>query len=161
MSQNPPDPHSQGGKREGLKSLSRVGLDTALFIYHLEENPAYLRLTSELFLDIEKGTRVGITSTITLLEIIVRPLSVSRPDIARKYEAFLVHFPNLEIIDLDRDIVRRAAWIRDAYHIRAPDAIQVSACLNHGAQAFLTIDRRLERLQDELDVILLDHYIKR
>lgn len=142
-----------------LKSLSRVGLDIAIFIYHLEENPAYLRLTRELFSGIEMGARVGITSTITLMEIIVRPLSLGRPDIARKYEAFLVNFPNLKIIDLDRDVVRRAARMRAAYRIRTPDALQISACLGHGAQAFITNDRRLEWLQDKVDVMLLDNFV--
>jgi predicted nucleic acid-binding protein len=144
---------------ERLKPLTRVGLDTALFIYHLEENPAYLRLTRELFSGIEMGARAGITSTITLMEIIVRPLSLNRPDIARKYEAFLVNFPNLEIIDLDRDVVRRAARIRAAYRIRTPDALQISACLSRGAETFITNDRRLERVQDKVDVMFLDNFI--
>jgi hypothetical protein len=43
----------------------------------------------------------GITSTITLLEISVRPLSLNREDIARKYEALLVNFPNLDVVDID------------------------------------------------------------
>jgi len=71
-----------------------------------------------------------------------------------------VNFPNLEIADLDRDVIRKAAQIRAAYRVRPPDALQVSACLVHGAQAFISNDRRLERLRDELNVMILDDFIE-
>jgi predicted nucleic acid-binding protein len=145
---------------ERLRPFSKVGLDTSVFIYHFEENPIYLPLTLELFTSIEAGARTGITSTITLLEIIVRPLSLNRSDIARKYEALLVNFPNLKIVDLDRDIIRQAAKLRAEYHIGSPDALQAGASLIHEANAFITNDRRLERLQDKLDVIVLDDFIE-
>jgi predicted nucleic acid-binding protein len=145
---------------ERLKPFSTIGLDTTVFIYHFEENPTYLPLTLELFTSIETGTRTGITSTITLLEIIVRPLALNRSDIARKYEALLVNFPNIRIVDLDRDIIRQAAQLRAEYHISSPDALQIGASLMHRASAFITNDRRLERLHDKLDVIILDDFIE-
>ncbi len=145
---------------EKLKSFSTVGLDTTVFIYHFEKNPVYLQRTLELFDSIEKGEHLGVTSTITLLEIIVRPLSQGQVDIARKYEVLLINFPNLKIIGLDRDIVRQAARLRAEYHIGTQDALQVSAGLIHGANVFITNDRRLERLHDKLDVIILDDFIE-
>jgi predicted nucleic acid-binding protein len=145
---------------EKLKSFSTIGLDTTVFIYHFEKNPVYLQQTLELFDGIETGELSGVTSTITLLEIIVRPLSQGRVDIARKYEVLLVNFPNLKIIDLDRDVVRQAARLRAEYHISSPDALQIGASMMHGAKTFITNDRRLERLHDKLDVIILDDFIE-
>lgn len=142
-----------------INSFSLVGLDTVLFIYHFESNPKYLPLTSELFAKIEAGAPSGLTSTITLLEIIVRPLAMGLPEVARKYEALLANFPNLEIADLDRDIIRRAAHLRAEYRIRPPDALQVAASLIHGAGAFFTNNRLLKRLNHELEVIILDDFI--
>jgi predicted nucleic acid-binding protein len=133
-------------------------LDTAIFIYHFEENPAYLPLTRELLSSIEAGERKGVTSTITLMEIIVKPLALGQIDVARKYEALLANFPNLEIIDLDRDVIRLAARLRAEYRIRPPDALQAAACLQHGAQAFITNDDRLKRLQDKIAVLVLEDY---
>jgi predicted nucleic acid-binding protein len=143
-----------------LGQYSIIGLDTSVFIYHLGENQSYLALTRELFSEIEAGSRKGITSTITLMEIIDHPLSIGRQDIARKYEALLVNFPNLEIVDLGRDVIRKAAQLRAAYRVCSPDALQVSACLVHEAQVFISNDRRLERLRDELDVMILDDYLE-
>jgi predicted nucleic acid-binding protein len=145
---------------ERLASISVVGLDTAIFIYHFEKNPRYFPLTQELLSGIEVGERKGLTSTITLMEIIVKPLSLGRQDIARKYEALLVNFPNLDIVDLDRDVIRRAARLRAEYRLRPPDALQASACLLYEVQAMITNDRLLERLRDKLDVIILDDLIQ-
>lgn len=147
-----------GQLNEKLKPYPVIGLDTAIFIYHFEENPAYLPLTRDLLSSIESGERKGITSTITLMEIIVKPLTLGRIDVARKYEALLANFPNLEIIDLDRDVIRLAARLRAEYRIRPPDALQAAACLQHGAQAFITNDDLLKRLQDKIAVLVLEDY---
>jgi predicted nucleic acid-binding protein len=90
------------------------------------------------------------------MEIIVKPLSLGRNDIARKYEALLMNFPNLEVVDLDRDVIRQAARLRAEYRLRPPDALQVSACMVNGAEVFITNDRQIERMKKILNVIILD-----
>jgi len=50
-----------------------VGLDTMIFIYHFEENRVYSPLTFSIFESLEKGNFKGITSILTLLEILVKP----------------------------------------------------------------------------------------
>lgn len=145
---------------ERLRSFSVVGLDTAVFIYHFEKNPTYLPLTHELFRSIEVGARAGVTSTITLMEIIVKPLALGQKDVARKYEVMLVNFPNLDIVDLDRDVIRQAARLRAEYRIRPPDALQVATSLLHGAEVFITNDGLLKRLRGKLEVILLDDFVQ-
>ncbi len=145
---------------ERLRPFSMVGLDTAIFIYHFEENPAYLPLTRELFSSVEIAKRRGITSIITLIEILLQPLSLGRHNVARKYEAMLMSFPNLTVVDLGREVIRQAARLRAEYRIHPPSALQVAASLLHGAGALITNDRHLERLQDELDVIVLDDFIE-
>ena len=145
-----------GQLSQRLGSFSKVGLDTSVFIYHFEKHPIYSPLTQELLSDIEKGVRKGITSTITLMEIIVKPLSLGKNDIARKYEALLMNFPNLEVVDPDQDVIRQAARLRAEYRLRPPDALQVSACLLGGAEAFITNDHQLDRLKEKMDIVILD-----
>jgi predicted nucleic acid-binding protein len=148
-----------GRLTERIRSFSVIGLDTAIFIYHFEENPTYIPWTRELLSSIEMGERKGVTSAITLMEIIVKPLALRQIDVARKYEAMLVNFPNLDIIDLDRDVIRQAARLRAEYRIRPPDALQVGASLLYVADVFITNDSLLKRLQDKLDVIVLDDFV--
>jgi predicted nucleic acid-binding protein len=144
---------------ERLRTISVLGLDTAIFIYHFEENATYLPQTRELFSSIEQGEHRAVTSTITLMEVAVRPFVLQRIDVARKYEALLVNFPNLDIVVLDRDVIRLAARLRANYRIRPPDALHISANLLRGAGAFITNDISLKRLQDQIDVIILDDFV--
>ncbi len=141
-----------------LTKLGSVGIDTPVFIYHLEAHAKYAAVTQKIFSSMENGKWQGITSTITLMEINVHPWRVGREDVARKYEALLMNFPNLDIIDIDRDVARGAAQLRARFDIRPPDALQVAASLAAGARGFLTNDRHLFGLQSLTEIIGLDDY---
>ncbi len=143
---------------EQLAKFTVIGLDTSVFIYHLEGHPDYLDLTQELLGGVEHGRWEAITSVITLMEINVRPLQLNLPNIARKYEVLLVNFPHLRIVDLDREVVRKAARLRADYLVRTADALRVAACLVHDSQVFLTNDRRLDRLAPVIEVLILDDF---
>jgi len=142
-----------------LKKLEVVGIDTPLFIYHLEANKRYSDLTQKSFSSMENGNWHGVTSIVTLMEINVRPWRIGREDVARKYETLLMNFPNLEIVDIDRDIARVAAQLRARFDVRPPDALQVASSLVAGARGFLTNDRRLSGLQSLAEIIVLDDYL--
>jgi predicted nucleic acid-binding protein len=144
-----------------LTKLTIVGIDTPLFIYHLEANKKYIGLTQRSLSSLENGKWRGITSTITLMEINVHPWRVGREDVARKYETLLMNFPNLEIVDIDRDVARIASQLRARFDIRPPDALQVAASLVAGGRCFLTNDRRLSGLQSLTEIIVLDDYLDR
>ncbi len=149
---------------EFSKRLSKakvIGLDTSVFIYFLENNEKYGPLARITINGIENGKWEGVTSTITLMEITVRPWQTGQESIAREYEAVLVHFPNLSVVDVDRDVARIAAQLRAKYNVAPPDALQVAASLNYGAKAFLTNDRRLSRLQDLIDVLVMDDFVEK
>ncbi len=141
-----------------LTKLGSVGIDTPVFIYHLEAHERYAILTQKIFSSMENGKWQGLTSSITLMEINVHPWRLEREDVARKYEALLMNFPHLSIIDIDRDVARIAAQLRARFDIRPPDALQVAASLVAGAHGFLTNDRRLAGLQSLTEIIVLDDY---
>ncbi|HEX9330848.1 MAG TPA: PIN domain-containing protein [Anaerolineales bacterium] len=141
-----------------LTKVGTVGIDTPIFIYHLEAHEKYAVLTQKIFSSMENGKWQGITSAITLMEINVHPWRVGREDVARKYEALLMNFPNLNIIHIDRDVARIASQLRARFDIRPPDALQVAASLVVGGRGFLTNDRRLSSLQSLTDIIVLDDY---
>jgi predicted nucleic acid-binding protein len=142
-----------------LTKLERVGVDTPIFIYHLESHRKYSALTHKTLSSLESGKWKGITSTITLMEINVHPWRTGREDVARKYETLLVNFPNLEIVSIDRDVARVAAQLRARFDIKPPDALQVAAALAYGAQGFVTNDHRLAVLGSLTEIIVLDDYV--
>ena len=143
-----------------LTKAKVIGLDTPIFIYFLEDHPRYGPPTQITINGIEKGKWHGVTSTITLMEITVRPWQLGRESAAREYEAILVHFPNLSVVDVDRNVARAAAQLRAKYNVSPPDALQVAASLSFGAKAFLTNDRRLSKLQDLIDILVLDDFVE-
>jgi predicted nucleic acid-binding protein len=53
-----------------------------------------------------------------------------------------------------------AAQLRAKYNVSPPDALQVAASLSFGAKAFLTNDKRLSRLQQLIDILVLDDFLK-
>ena len=144
---------------ERLASAQIVGMDTSLFIYHLEANPRYVPWTKTIFKGIENGKWRGIASTITLMEITVRPWQLGREMVAREYETVLLHFPNLALVDVDRNVARTAAMLRAKFNIATPDALLVATSLTTGAKSFLTNDKRLSKLQALIDVIVLDDFL--
>jgi predicted nucleic acid-binding protein len=149
-----------GGFREKLTNAGVVGLDTSIFIYYLEANPKYLSLTKTVFVEMEAGKFQGVTSAITLMELTVLPWRKGYENVAREYEAVLANFPNLFIVDIDRDVARLAAKMRANFKISPADALQVSASLHGGAKSFLTNDKRLFILEPLIEILLLDDFVR-
>lgn len=145
------------GIEQQLAAHAVIGLDTSIFIYHLEAHQDYSPLTKSILSGVESGQWHAITSTITIMELTVRPQRLNQPDVARQYEALLVNFPNLRLIDVDRDVARRAAQLRARYNIRPADALQVGAAINGGATLWVSNDKKLNRLSPVIEVIILDN----
>jgi len=150
-----------GRLTDRLSTAQLIGLDTSIFIYHLEAHTTYSPLTGEIFTGIETGQWSAATSIISMMELTVHPWKLNRQDVARRYEALLVHFPSLSLHDVDRDIARGAAQLRARFNIRPADALQAATCMVHSASPFITNDSRLSRLQSILDVLILEDFVSR
>jgi predicted nucleic acid-binding protein len=123
-----------------------VGVDTAIFIYFIEEHPRFLPLIDPLFEDADAGGRELVTSALTLLEVLVVPYRAGNRVLADRYEALLTRSRGIRVIDLDRNQLRAAAQLRATTGVKTPDALQMVAALAAGATTFLTNDRRLPHI---------------
>jgi len=135
-----------------------VGLDTSIFIYHLEAHARYQPLTSIILGAVQEGQLQGITSTVTLMELTVRPWQLAQAQVARQYEILLVNFPNLTLCDVNRDVARKAAQLRASDKLRPADALQVATALVYGATLFITNDKQLKRLGSYVAVTVLNDF---
>ncbi|MFQ6117089.1 MAG: type II toxin-antitoxin system VapC family toxin [Candidatus Bipolaricaulia bacterium] len=147
-----------GALEKFLARHERVGADTMVFIYHLEDHPAYASLTQPLFEAWEEGKSSGVTSVITILEILVKPKREGKREAARDYLELLITYPNLTIVEVDLGLADLAADLRAKYGIRMPDALQLAAALQAGAGGFITNDGRLKQVT-ELEVAVLDELL--
>jgi len=136
-----------------------VGLDTMVFIYHFEENQAYSPLTFSIFESLEKGNFKGITSILTLLEILVKPKKENNLLLTERYKLLFETFPNLQVKTLNENIADIASSLRANYNINTPDAIQIATSLEVKADIFITNDVTLKKIA-EIKVLLLSEMLK-
>ncbi|HUF74533.1 MAG TPA: PIN domain-containing protein [Gammaproteobacteria bacterium] len=120
-----------------------VGVDTALFIYFIEEEPRYLPVIEPLFKAADEGSRELVTSALTLLEVLVVPYRAGDLALAERYEALLTRSRGIRIIGLSMEQLRAAAQLRAVTGAKTPDALQLVAALLAGCATFLTNDRRI------------------
>lgn len=136
-----------------------VGLDTMVFIYHFEENQAYSPLTFSIFESLEKGNFNGITSILTLLEILVKPKEENNLLLTERYKLLFETFPNLQVKEINENIADIASSLRANYNINTPDAIQIATSLEAKADIFITNDATLKKIS-EIKVLLLSEMLK-
>ena len=120
-----------------------VGLDTAVFIYFMEEHPRYLPVVEQVFSAVASARLTAITSGVTLLETLVIPYRSGNTALAARYEALLTRSRGIRFIDLDRLLLRSAAQLCALFSVRTPDALQLAAALSARCSAYLTNDRSL------------------
>ena len=142
-----------------LKNHPVIALDTSLFIYHIEDHPRYAPLTEIIFSALEKGAINGVTSYLTLMEILVKPKADGLLQAARDYEYYLTTFPNITFYEMGLDVAKKASDLRATEQMKTPDAIQLATALLFGATAFLTNDKIFERVRG-IDVLILDKFLK-
>jgi predicted nucleic acid-binding protein len=134
-----------------------VAIDTAIFIYFIEENQRFSAVIAPLFEGADVGKLELVVSALTLLEVLVVPYRAGNLELAERYEAVLTRSRGVRMIDLTRDHMRLAAQLRARTGIATPDALQLAACLATRCTAFVTNDRRLPTIPG-LRVIQLREY---
>ena len=135
-----------------------VAIDTAIFIYFIEEQPRFLPLIATLFKAVARGKRQLVTSGLTLLEVLVVPYRAGNYSLAERYEALLTRSRGIRLVDLTRDQLRAAAQLRAVTGVKTPDALQLAAAITARCHSFLTNDRRLPEIPG-LRVLQLESYV--
>ena len=140
---------------DALSGVTRLGFDTAPVIYFVEANPQYDALVTSVFQQATNGVFQGVTSIVTLSEVLVQPFIRRDIRLQQEYRDLLLNSRNFQTLPIGAVIAERAADLRARYNLRTPDALQIAAALNAGCEAFLTNDAGLKRVT-ELRIIVLD-----
>ena len=135
-----------------------VGVDTAIFIYFIEEHPRFLPLILPLFREADEGKRALTTSALTLLEVLVVPYRAGNRSLAERYDALLTRGRGVRLVDVSHDQLRAAAQLRAATSVKTPDALQLVAAIGAGCTTFVTNDRRLPSIPG-LRIVELSSYV--
>jgi predicted nucleic acid-binding protein len=124
-----------------------IALDTNIFIYHFEENPAYAGFTEPLFDRIESGKVRAVTSALTLHEVLTGAKRAEDDRLATLYRSDRL-LPNLRLSRLAPGS-RRSHLPAGAIHLPTPDTIQIATAIHEGAEKFVTNDARLKWVRDQ------------
>jgi predicted nucleic acid-binding protein len=122
--------------------MSRIFWDTNLFIYLFEEYGTLserVRAIRQKML--ERGDQL-LTSTLTLGELLVKPMEKGAPDVCKRYEEALAS--SAILLPFDLKAATHYARLRRDRSIRAPDAIQLACAGSASVDLFITNDERLQ-----------------
>ena len=137
--------------------MSRVFWDTNLFIYLFEGSGAMSQRVVQLRESMRSRGDQLITSSLTLGEVLVKPIRSGQPDLVRAYEEAITQ--TTLIVPFDAKAARIFARLRSTRTVSAPDAIQLACASVAGTDVFITNDERLQRNQVEgvQFVVSLEH----
>ena len=131
-----------------------IGLDASPLIYYIEEHPTYLPLIDPFFNAMMQGEFAVVTSTVTITEVLVHPISLNNDALAEAYRDILLNAAYLRNVPVTADIAEAAARLRASHGIRTPDAIHIATALRHNADFFLTNDTRLAAMSRPTMLVL-------
>ena len=111
-------------------------------------------MNNYLFDQIKDGVFSAIVTPITAAEVLVKPLKKGQMSTADKYRNAIRNMPNISNIKFDVEIGFMAGSLSAKYGLCLPDMLQVAAALAQPANAIITNDRDIQRVQ-ETNVFLL------
>jgi predicted nucleic acid-binding protein len=127
--------------------MSRIFWDTNLFIYLLESHGPHYELVANLRRSmLSRGDQL-LTSTLTIGEILVKPVERHDEELARKYVDAIIK--SSVTVDFDLRAAKIYAGLRGNRSLRPPDAIQLACAAAARVDLFITNDSRLHSMQVE------------
>ena len=126
-----------------LAGARLIALDTSAFIYLIEKHPRFFAAVEPIFQAVDAGTVQAVTSVLTLLEVLVKPMEANATVLIDEFKVVVSAPANLRVIDVDRTVAEHAASVRATYRYRTPDSIHLATAQLAGADAFVTNDDKL------------------
>jgi predicted nucleic acid-binding protein len=132
----------------------KIFIDTAPFIYLIEEHPEFAEKVKAYFIERFKSGDEFVTSVVTLSEFSVKPNRDQRLELIVQLQHFIEH-TGIDVLSISLHHAELAAKLRGKYQsLKGMDAFQVAVALDEGCAKFLTNDKQLAKL-DELEAVLI------
>ena len=124
--------------------MANIFWDTNLFIYLLEDSPAFGAAVKDLRRRMIRRNDHLFTSAMTVGEVLVQPITTANAVLAERYRKFFVS-SLLTVSAFDFGAAEAYAHIRQDRSIKAADAIQLACAVSAEADLFITNDDRLSQ----------------
>ncbi|ATN32468.1 hypothetical protein ACO34A_01410 [Rhizobium sp. ACO-34A] len=136
-----------------MKPISRIYLDTNIFITLIEKSDVTQRLLVDLLTKQPLGERpLFATSELTLSELLVKPYRQKDEMLMMQYDSLILSNEWLDVRSVDRGVLYYASVLRAQHnHLKLPDAIHLSSAIGQGCSHLLTNDLGIK------DQYIVDH----
>jgi predicted nucleic acid-binding protein len=129
-----------------LPVTGAVYLDANTLIYRIETIQPYLTTAAPLWDALRAGTQEVVTSVLSLLETLVKPLQLGNATLQKLFETVLYNTKGFACLPVTRQTLEAAAQIRVTYGLKTPDAIHAATALIEGCTLFVTNDLAFQRI---------------
>lgn len=134
-------------------TVPRVYLDANVFIMAMEHVGARSDHAWWVLSSIEDGEIIGVTSELTLAEILVKPIERQSDATVEAYQEMITAAPGFEVRPVDRAVLVDAARLRAGRRsIKLPDAVHVATARTCGCAFFVSADERIA-VPDEIRLL--------
>jgi predicted nucleic acid-binding protein len=123
-------------------------------IYFVEQIEPYRTAVAPLWHAVHVNQMQVITSELTLLEVLVKPIRDGNTTLATFYRDLVLGTPSLRPVSITGQLLMAAAHLRAAFNLKTPDAIHAATALDAKCTLFVTNDAGFRRVPN-LNVILL------
>jgi predicted nucleic acid-binding protein len=142
-----------------LVQISTLFIDTAPIIYYIEAHPHFGPLVKVVVDAFQSGSIRAFSSVITLAEVLPKPIQKGHEELAARFTEFLRRGRNFTLVEISTEIAEKAGRLRGEYPVlRALDALQLATAIQIQANAFLTNDTKLKRVE-EVNVLILKDFL--
>ena len=124
--------------------LTKIFLDTNILVYFFEDSGPRGTRAQQIVSALSARGDLLILSTLSLGELLVKPLQSQDHALADSYRRF-VHSPEVRLLSFDERASELFARIRQDRGVKPPDAIHLASAGTEGCDLFITNDDRLSR----------------
>ena len=139
-----------------LPASGMVYVDANAIIYRVEAIQPYLAAAAPLWDALDAGTQTVVTSELSLLEVLVKPILVGDVLLQTLFQGTLYGTPGFHCIPITRHTLEEGARLRATTGLKTPDAIHAATALIAGCSLFVTNDPDFRRVSGLPVVVLSD-----
>ena len=132
-----------------LNLYKKIFVDTAPFIYFYEEHKEFGDISKEIFTFHKNQKQIFVTSALTVLEVLPKPITENDSDLIKKYINAIKKKPLIDLTEINYDIAFKAAELRANYKfLKGIDSLQISSAIESNCDCFITNDERLKNISN-------------
>lgn len=131
-----------------------VYIDASVLIYSVERVEPYRTLVEPMWLELQLGNLIIVSSPLLVLEALVKPIRDGNTEIESQYREIFASNA-VRLLEASYEVFEDAASIRAETRLKTPDAIHSATAMRAECALFITNDTDFRRVEG-LPVVVLD-----